>query len=411
MDPGVTPGMGGTGADAGGAPTSGSDAGRPPESGGGAQSGPQGTGAEAGRAPEGGVGAADGPPPTAAPERSVILTLIGRVNVGKSSLCNALLRRELASVDARSGWTKEVALYPVSDRLAVADTPGLDDPNPLIQDAAFDYAGDTDLFLHLNNLQEGVGQAAREALGRLRGTARPLAVVLTKLDLVAPAELAERVRDATAKLGAEGLPVYATSAQSGAGVQELADWIDGQVRARGDELAWARVCRRARPVLERRLDEEASACVTRFSLIAGGAGILPIPLMDLPIIAGVQVKMAASLGRIYGIELERGRLRRVMGMIAGGVLLRSIGRQAAKLIPWVGWAFSGAVAFGGTYGLGRALAAYYRGGMRADPEELRRIYRAELEKARVRFEHDPDLRRRAEEEGKSTRSGGPHPKS
>ncbi|MBI3270351.1 MAG: 50S ribosome-binding GTPase [Planctomycetes bacterium] len=333
-------------------------------------------------------------------DRLVILTLIGRVNVGKSSLCNALLRRDLASVDARSGWTKEITIYPVSEQLAVADTPGLDDPNPLLQDAAFDAVGDTDLFLHVHNLDEGVGQSAREALARLRSAGRPLAVVFNKCDLLPETLREELVRQGLAKLGAEGLPVFTTSAVSGERLQELADWIDDQVKGRGDELAWARVCRRARPLLEDRLEKQAADCVSRYSLMAGGAGAIPLPIVDLPIILGLQVKMAHALGRIYGIELSASRLKELIGLVAGGLVIRQVGRQLAKFIPWVGWALSGAVAFGGTFGLGKALALYYKSGMRTDAEELRRIYQEELEKARVRFQTDPDLRKQAEAEGR-----------
>lgn len=333
-------------------------------------------------------------------ERQVILTLIGRVNVGKSTLCNLLLRRDLASVDPRSGWTKEVTIYPLNEQLAVADTPGLDDPNPLVGDAAFDFVGESDFFLHVHNLDEGIAAPARAALARLRGSGRPTAVVLNKCDLRPAAEREARVRECVAALGAEGLAHFATSALTGEGIQALADWIDALVAARGDALAWARVCRRARPILEARLDKHVADIVLNYSLVAGGIGLFPVPFVDLPVILGLQVKLAQALGRVYGIEMKAKRLRGLVGVIAGGLIVRQTGRQLAKLIPGWGWIVSGAIAFAGTFGLGKALGLYYRDGMRTNPDELRRIYREEVEKAKVRFREDPDLRRRAEEEGK-----------
>ncbi|MBI5369218.1 MAG: 50S ribosome-binding GTPase, partial [Planctomycetes bacterium] len=160
----------------------------------------------------------------AAPERMVVLTLIGRVNVGKSTLCNAILRRELAEVDPRAGWTREVSLYPVSETLAIADTPGLDDPNPAVADKAFDFVGHSDLFLHLHNLDEGVGAPARDALARLRAAGLPLAVVFNKCDLLPAGLRPELVRQQADRLGVAGLPLYATSALTGEGVPALADW-------------------------------------------------------------------------------------------------------------------------------------------------------------------------------------------
>ncbi len=331
------------------------------------------------------------------PERQVVLTLIGRVNVGKSTLSNALLRRELASVDPRAGWTREVTLYPVSEELALADTPGLDDPNPAVAGRAFDFVGHSDLFVHLHNLDEGVSHSARDALARLRESGLPVAVVFNKADLVPAPERAQRVRSETEKLAAAGLPVFPTSASTGEGLQALSDWIDDTVATQGSDLVWARVCRHARPVLEQRLAAQVDQSILRHALIAGGFGLVPIPIVDIPAILGVQFRLARALGRIYAIEMNPRRLREVVGVIAGGFTVRQIGRQLAKLVPWVGWVLSGAVAFGATYGMGKALAHFYRTGLRLDPERLRSIYREELEAAQARFRSDPELRRRAEE--------------
>lgn len=346
-----------------------------------------------------------GPIPQPGLDELVILTLFGRVNVGKSSICNALLRRDLAKVDPRSGWTREITIYQVSRQLAVADTPGLDDPNPAIGDAAFNFVGDTDVFLHVHNLVEGVGHPARAALAKLRETGLPVAVVLNKSDLVAAAGRAAAEREAVEKLGADGVPVFVTSALSGDGLQGLADWIDAQVKGKGDALAWARVCRRALPILEEQLEREVAECILNHSLVAGGIGAIPLPIVDLPLLLGTQIRLAHALGRIYGIEVNPSRLKELVGLIAGGFALRQVARQALKLVPWFGWAVSSGIAFGGTYGLGKALALYYRTGMRADAAELRRIYRAELEQAKVRFQRDPELRRRAEEERRRRAQG------
>jgi small GTP-binding protein len=341
----------------------------------------------------------------ARPERMVVLTLIGRVNVGKSTLCNAILRRELAAVDPRAGWTKEITLYPVSEELAVADTPGLDDPNPAVAERAFDFVGHSDLFLHLHNLDEGVSHPACEALLRLKAARLPLAVVFNKSDLVAEAVRAEAVRRQTQALGAEGLPVFATSAVTGDGLAGLSAWLEDQVARRGDELVWARVTRHARPVLEAKLDGQVADAILRYSLAAGGVGAVPVPLADIPVLLGIQLKLAHAIGKVYGIEMSRERLREVVGVIVGGVVMRQLGRQAAKLIPGLGWALSGAVAFGGTYGLGKSLQAYYRGGMRLEPEQLREIYRQELAEGQVRYREAESLRRDAE-----AGSGGGEPK-
>lgn len=63
--------------------------------------------------------------------KNLNIVVIGKVSAGKSSLINALLRRErhnaLAKVGAVSGITTKLKFIPLSDRIYIVDSPGLDD--------------------------------------------------------------------------------------------------------------------------------------------------------------------------------------------------------------------------------------------------------------------------------------------
>jgi uncharacterized protein (DUF697 family) len=54
-------------------------------------------------------------------------------------------------------------------------------------------------------------------------------------------------------------------------------------------------------------DEEASQLVDRFSLWSGAAGLIPIPLIDVATVAGVQLQMLRRLSEIYGVPFSDNR--------------------------------------------------------------------------------------------------------
>ena len=58
-------------------------------------------------------------------------------------------------------------------------------------------------------------------------------------------------------------------------------------------------------------DEVASKLVDRFSLWSGAAGLIPIPLVDMAAVGGVQLQMLRRLSEIYGVpfpKIEANRL-------------------------------------------------------------------------------------------------------
>jgi uncharacterized protein (DUF697 family) len=98
---------------------------------------------------------------------------------------------------------------------------------------------------------------------------------------------------------------------------------------------------------------------------------------------------------LYGYRLSLGRIRELFAIVGVATVAREAARALCKLVPILGWLISGAIAFGGTYGLGVALIAWYGSGGRIDKQQLKKIYQREYKAARERFKSDRDLQNKA----------------
>jgi uncharacterized protein (DUF697 family) len=67
--------------------------------------------------------------------------------------------------------------------------------------------------------------------------------------------------------------------------------------------------------------------------------------------------------------------RELIATMVGGFTLRLLGRQAAKLVPFAGWAVSGAMAGASTYAIGRVAVEYFESGKTLSAPRMRQVYR------------------------------------
>jgi uncharacterized protein (DUF697 family) len=112
-------------------------------------------------------------------------------------------------------------------------------------------------------------------------------------------------------------------------------------------------------------------------------GALPIPGADMPVMTANQARMVLNIAAAYGEDLSLERARELLGVLAAGFGLRAIARQAAKLVPIIGWAASAVVGYAGTIAMGRAAILYFeRGGQRVGEKEMAEIRARALEEGR-----------------------------
>jgi GTP-binding protein len=176
------------------------------------------------------AGSLESVPPMTVPE----IAFAGRSNVGKSSLINALTgRRALARTSNTPGRTQQLIFFGGPDRLVLVDMPGYGYAaaakskvaawTALIHDYLRGRATLARVYV-LIDARHGLKPADDAILDTLGRAAVSHEIVLTKCDQVGEAALAERidaVKGAIKKRAAAFPDLIATSARTGAGIEQL----------------------------------------------------------------------------------------------------------------------------------------------------------------------------------------------
>jgi len=162
------------------------------------------------------------------------VAFVGRSNVGKSSLINALTNRNgLARTSNTPGRTQELVFFTVDDRVTLVDMPGYGyAAAPKAKVAAWTalihayLRGRANLkrVYVLVDARRGLTAPDNEVLESLDSAAVSYQIVLTKVDEIKPAELAACLDATIAALGqhpAAFPETLVTSARAGAGIKEL----------------------------------------------------------------------------------------------------------------------------------------------------------------------------------------------
>jgi len=108
--------------------------------------------------------------------------------------------------------------------------------------------------------------------------------------------------------------------------------------------------------------EAANKVVRNATLVSLVAGLEPIPLVDIQILLGNQIRLILRIAAIYGEPMSAQHARELVSTIAGGLLLRYLAEEAAKAVPIGGDLVSGSIAAAGTWAIGQVAIEYFENG-------------------------------------------------
>ena len=184
-------------------------------------------------------------------DHPTIVAIVGRPNVGKSTLFNRLVGKRLAITHEVPGTTRD-RLYAEAEwggvSFILVDTGGLDlvssdDLMAQVRAQAQAAIAEADVILFLVDVKDGLTAGDEEVAQVLRRTAKPVLLAVNKADNRA-------LREAAVEFYALGLgELYPISALHGTGTGDLLDQVVGAfpVEAEGEELEAVKIAIVGRP--------------------------------------------------------------------------------------------------------------------------------------------------------------------
>jgi len=290
------------------------------------------------------------------------IVIVGLPNSGKSTLFNTMKGEQLSPVSAQAGTTKTLVRTDFGP-FTLVDTPG---HLPEIMESGMEQAS---VIVFLIDATKGLTKQDRELYETIQKMKKPIIIAVNKIDELKRGESGDQIATEIAVL--LGVPgVIPISARTGKNVADelIPAMIDASPEAAlviGYEL----------PKFRR---EAAQRIIRNATLVSLAAGLEPIPLVDIPILLGTQIRLVLRLAALYGEPLnsaEAGKhARELVVTMASGITLRYLAEQAAKAIPFGGDFVAGVIAGAATWSIGQVALEYYEGGKQISPRRLRQLY-------------------------------------
>jgi uncharacterized protein (DUF697 family) len=136
--------------------------------------------------------------------------------------------------------------------------------------------------------------------------------------------------------------------------------------------------------------ESANDLVKKWMWWTMGAGLIPVPFVDLAAVTGVQLKMLSDLSKLYNVKFSENRGKAIIGALLGSIVPNSLAGGGVgsllKMVPLVGTIlggismslFSGAA----TYAIGKSFIQHFESGgtfLDFDPVKVKDYFSKQFE--------------------------------
>jgi len=171
-----------------------------------------------------------------------MVAVLGRSNVGKSSLLNALLRVKAARVSQTPGRTQALYWYRVDDRFYVVDCPGYGyaktaKVSRILFSEMIEALLTTDPHPAALLLVDGrleAQESDRSMALFLHETGLSTVVAATKWDAVKPSQRVRRLRELTKEYGLPDRPLQPVSSETGENLPALSRLVSAALQSRAE---------------------------------------------------------------------------------------------------------------------------------------------------------------------------------
>ena len=319
------------------------------------------------------------------------VVIVGQPNSGKSTLFNKIKGQKLSPVSSEAGTTRTLIRADFGP-FTLLDTPGIEKSGQL-SDEVKSGLEQASVIVFLIDATRGLQTLDRDLYESIKKLEKPIIVAVNKVDALKGGESGDQfATEVAVMLGVAG--VIPISGKTGLNVAEelIPTMIDASPEAAlviGHEL----------PAYRRSAGQRI---IRNATLVSLAAGIEPIPLIDIPILLGAQIRLVLRMAALYGEPIDSTNAmlhaRALIATMAGGLGFRFLAEQAAKAVPFGGDFVAGAIAGAATWSMGQVALEYYDSGKQINPGKLRQLYTDFYR--RFRRENTPDELREYKLEGK-----------
>lgn len=155
-------------------------------------------------------------------------------------------------------------------------------------------------------------------------------------------------------------------------------------------------------------DKHAESIIRNHILFSMGAGVIPLPIVDVFAVSAAQLDMIRQLCKVYDVDFAETQGKAIVSSLTTATLARLGAGSLAKMIPVIGSLLGGvtnaAMAGASTYALGQVFKVHFETGgtiLDFDTERLKKMYKEQFEKGKKVAEEmskQQEAKRKAAEE-------------
>ena len=256
-------------------------------------------------------------------EKKIRIGAYGKSGVGKSSVLNSLLKKDIFKTDIINGTTKEIQseICNLKDQtlnsLELLDSPGFDFCNIKFPDKVYSYINHSDLILFIVS-----GDLNRNELNEINSfikDGKKIILILNKIDLFNKNELKEIIENIKFKLPKDlNIPIIINNGNN------LKNYIAKLINQYGEILLTLNSIQLADKLFlkikEQRLKRRqklAQSTIGKFSTIKASAVALnPFILFDVAGSFALDTALINELSKIYGLKLKGESTRKIFKNIS-----------------------------------------------------------------------------------------------
>ncbi len=256
-------------------------------------------------------------------EKKIRIGVYGKSGVGKSTVLNSLLKKEIFKTDIINGSTKEIQSEEVTLKdqtlksIELLDSPGFDYCNIKFPDKIYSRINNSDLILFLVS-----GDINRNELSEISSfikDGKKIIVILNKIDLYNKNELKEIIENIKFKLPKDlNIPIIINNENN------LKNYITKLINQYGEMLLILNSLQLADKLFllikEQRLKKRqklAQSTIGKFSTIKASAVALnPFIFFDVAGSFALDTALISELSKIYGLKLKSESTRKIFQNIS-----------------------------------------------------------------------------------------------